>query len=42
MCATVALKTDPGNVWLNRHLADSKARKLRLLEKAAVLATVRT
>lgn len=40
--ATVALETDPGNVWLNRHLADSKTRKLRLLEKAAVLATVRT
>jgi len=40
--ATVALNADPGNMWLNRHLADSKARKLRLLEKAAVLSAVRT
>jgi anti-sigma factor RsiW len=40
--ATVALEADPGNMWLNRHLADSKARKLRLLEKAAVLSAVRT
>jgi len=40
--ATAALEADPGNMWLNRHLADSKARKLRLLEKAAVLSAVRT
>ncbi len=40
--ATVALDRDPGNMWLNRHLADSKARKLRLLEKAAALSVVRT
>ena len=40
--ATAALDADPGNMWLNRHLADSKARKLRLLEKAAVLSAVRT
>jgi anti-sigma factor RsiW len=40
--ATAALESDPGNMWLNRHLADSKARKLRLLEKAAVLSAVRT
>jgi len=40
--ATAALQADPGNMWLNRHLADSKARKLRLLEKAAVLSAVRT
>ena len=39
---SVALNADPGNMWLNRHLADSKARKLRLLEKAAVLSAVRT
>ena len=40
--AATALESDPGNMWLNRHLADSKARKLRLLEKAAALAAVRT
>ena len=40
--AAVALEADPGNMWLNRHLADSKTRKLRLLEKAAALAAVRT
>lgn len=40
--ATVALEADPGNMWLNRHLADAKARKLRLLERAAVLSAVRT
>lgn len=40
--ATAALESDPGNVWLNRHLADSKSRKVRLLEKAAALSAVRT
>jgi len=40
--ASAALESDPGNVWLNRHLADSKSRKVRLLEKAAALSAVRT
>ncbi len=40
--AAVALENDPGNMWLNRHLADSKARKLRLLEKAAAFSAVQT
>lgn len=40
--ASAALDADPGNVWLNRHLADSKSRKVRLLEKAAALSAVRT
>jgi anti-sigma factor RsiW len=40
--ASAALEADPGNVWLNRHLADSKSRKVRLLEKAAALTAVRT
>jgi anti-sigma factor RsiW len=40
--ASAALEADPGNVWLNRHLADSKSRKVRLLEKAAALSAVRT
>lgn len=40
--ASAALESDPGNVWLNRHLADSKSRKVKLLEKAAALSAVRT
>jgi hypothetical protein len=40
--AAKALEADPGNIWLNRHLADSKSRKVRLLEKAAALSAVRT
>jgi anti-sigma factor RsiW len=40
--ASAALEADPGNIWLNRHLADSKSRKVRLLEKAAALSAVRT
>ena len=39
--ASAALEADPGNVWLNRHLADSKSRKVKLLEKAAALSAVR-
>ncbi|MDT8436587.1 MAG: hypothetical protein RRA92_07500 [Gemmatimonadota bacterium] len=40
--AEAAVEKDPGNAWLNRHLADTKARKVRLLEKANVLATPAT
>jgi len=40
--ATRALALDPGNAWLTRHLADAKARKVRLLERANALAVPRT
>lgn len=40
--ASQALALDPGNAWLPRHLADAKARKVRLLERANALATPRT
>ncbi len=40
--ATRALALDPGNAWLTRHLADAKARKVRLLERANALAVSRT
>ena len=33
-----ALKADPANAYLNRHLADAKTRKLALLRQASVLA----
>lgn len=34
-----ALEADPASVYLNRHLADARTRKLRVLQKAAVLAS---
>jgi len=40
--ASRALALDPGNAWLTRHLADAKARKVRLLERANALAVPRT
>ena len=33
-----ALESDPGNVYLNTHLADARQRKLALLRRAAALA----
>ena len=37
--AQAALEADPASVYLNRHLADARSRKLRVLQQAAVLAT---
>ena len=37
--AQEALDADPASVYLNRHLADARARKLRVLQQAALLAT---
>jgi len=37
--AQEALEADPVSVYLNRHLADARSRKLRVLQQAAVLAT---
>jgi hypothetical protein len=34
-----ALEADPASVYLNRHLADARTRKLRVLQQAARLAT---
>lgn len=34
-----ALEADPASVYLNRHLADARSRKLRVLQQAAVLAS---
>lgn len=36
--AQEALEADPASVYLNRHLASARARKLRVLEQAALLA----
>ena len=35
-----ALATDPANVYLNTHLADARQRKLALLRRATMLATL--
>jgi anti-sigma factor RsiW len=40
--ASQALALDPGNGWLTRHVAEAKARKVRLLERANALASPRT
>lgn len=37
--AQKALEEDPASVYLNRHLADARSRKLRVLQQAVVLAT---
>ena len=37
--AQEALEADPASVYLNRHLADARTRKLRVLQQAAWLAT---
>lgn len=34
-----ALEADPASIYLNRHLADARTRKLRVLQQAAVLAS---
>jgi anti-sigma factor RsiW len=35
--ARQALEDDPGNTWLNRHLVESRNRKLQLLRRAAAI-----
>ena len=35
--ASEALEADPANVYLNRHLADARTRKLQILQQAALL-----
>lgn len=35
--AREALEADPANVYLNRHLADARTRKLQILQQAALL-----
>ena len=37
--AQEALEADPASVYLNRHLAEARSRKLRVLQQAAVLAS---
>lgn len=37
--AQEALEADPASVYLNRHLADARARKLRVLQQAALMAS---
>jgi len=37
--AQEALEADPANVYLNRHLAEARTRKLYILQQAAMLAT---
>jgi len=37
--AQAALEADPASVYLNRHLADARTRKLRVLQQAAWLAS---
>jgi hypothetical protein len=37
--AQEALEADPASVYLNRHLADARTRKLRVLQQAATLAS---
>lgn len=37
--AQEALEADPANVYLNRHLADARARKIRVLQQAALMAS---
>ena len=37
--AREALEADPASVYLNRHLADARARKLRVLQQAALMAS---
>jgi hypothetical protein len=37
--AREALEADPANVYLNRHLADARTRKLQILQQAALLAS---
>jgi len=37
--AQEALEEDPASIYLNRHLADARTRKLRVLQQAAVLAS---
>lgn len=37
--AREALEADPANVYLNRHLAEARTRKLYVLQQAALLAT---
>jgi hypothetical protein len=37
--AQEALEADPASIYLNRHLADARSRKLRVLQQAAVLAS---
>jgi len=37
--AQEALEADPASVYLNRHLADARTRKIRVLQQAARLAT---
>lgn len=37
--AQKALEEDPASVYLNRHLADARTRKLRVLQQAAMLAS---
>ena len=37
--AQEALEADPASVYLNRHLADARTRKLHVLQQAATLAS---
>ena len=37
--AQEALKADPANVYLNRHLAEARTRKIYILQQAAMLAS---